>query len=115
MYTVFKLQDHLSRTLWSQTKVNPPASKRLHASTCGLPTKVYDVGFLLNSIPWPVIESKEFHKAFTTLKRRLDLQRVSHSTAGEFLHTIKTLMAELKVCHLFRFKGYRSYHLPTGQ
>ncbi|KAH9047121.1 hypothetical protein EDB84DRAFT_1462824 [Lactarius hengduanensis] len=50
----------------------------------------------LNIIPWPVIESREFYNLFSTLKRRLDLQSVSHSTAGEFLHTIKTLMAKLK-------------------
>jgi len=50
----------------------------------------------LNIIPWPVIESKEFYSLFSTLKRRLDLQNVSHPTAGEFLHTIKTLMAKLK-------------------
>ena len=49
-------------------------------------------------IPWPVIESKEFYKLFPTLKKRLDLQKTSHTTAGEFLHTIKTLMAKLKVC-----------------
>lgn len=55
----------------------------------------------MDIIPWPVIESKEFYKSFTTLKRRLDLQRVSHPTAGEFLHTIKTLMAKLKVCYTF--------------
>lgn len=53
-------------------------------------------GGKLDIIPWPVIESKEFYKSFTTLKRRLDLQKVSHPTAGEFLHTIKTLMAKLK-------------------
>ena len=58
----------------------------------------------MDIIPWPVIESKEFYKSFTTLKRRLDSQRVSHPTAVEFLHTIKTLMAKLKVCHLFRSK-----------
>ena len=52
-------------------------------------------------IPWPVIESKEFYKSFTILKRQLDLQKVSYPTAGEFLHTIKMLMAKLKVCHLF--------------
>jgi len=51
----------------------------------------------LDIIPWPVIESKEFYKLFATLKRRLDLQKTFHSTAGEFLHTIKTLMAKLKV------------------
>lgn len=48
-------------------------------------------------IPWPVIESKEFYKLFSALKKRLDLQKTSHMTAGEFLHTIKTLMAKLKV------------------
>ena len=47
-------------------------------------------------IPWPVIESREFYKLFSTLKKRLDLQKVSHASAGEFLHTIKTLMAKLK-------------------
>ncbi|KAH9047481.1 hypothetical protein EDB83DRAFT_2317547 [Lactarius deliciosus] len=51
----------------------------------------------LNIIPWPVIESREFYNLFSTLKRRLDLQSVSHPTAGEFLHTIKTLMAKLKL------------------
>ena len=56
-------------------------------------------GGKLDIIPWPVIESKEFYKSFTTLKRRLDLQKVSHPTAGEFLHRIKTLMAKLKVRH----------------
>jgi hypothetical protein len=63
-------------------------------------------GGKLDIIPWPVIESKEFYKSFTTLKRRLDLQKVSHPTAGEFLHTIKTLMAKLKVCNLSRSQGY---------
>jgi hypothetical protein len=50
----------------------------------------------LNIIPWPVIESEEFYKLFSSLKKRLDLQKVSHPTAYEFLHTIKTLMAKLK-------------------
>ena len=45
----------------------------------------------------PVIESKEFYKLFPTLKRRLDLQTMTHNTAGEFLGTLKTLMAKLKV------------------
>jgi hypothetical protein len=52
----------------------------------------------LNIIPWAVIESREFYNLFSTLKAQLDLQNVSHPTAGEFLHTIKTLMAKLKVC-----------------
>jgi len=58
-------------------------------------------GGKLDIVPWPVIESKEFYKLFATLKRRLDQQKISHATAGEFLHTIKTLMAKLKVCSLF--------------
>jgi hypothetical protein len=68
----------------------------------------------LNIVPWsvrcltcphtiyrfcrPVIESREFYKLFPTLKRRLDKQKLTHNTAGEFLHTMKTLMAKLKVC-----------------
>jgi hypothetical protein len=106
---------------------------------CGLPAKVHarhrfslkfqkiikqeqDANFIsrlhggkLDIILWPVIESKEFYKSFTTLKRQLDLQRVSHLTAIEFLHTIKTLMAKLKVCHSFCFEGYCSYYLPSDQ
>jgi hypothetical protein len=58
-------------------------------------------GGKLDIMPWPVIESMEFYKLFATLKARLDQQTFSHSTAGEFLHTIKTLMAKLKVCHFF--------------
>ncbi|KAG1889124.1 hypothetical protein F4604DRAFT_1673832 [Suillus subluteus] len=50
----------------------------------------------LNIIPWPVIESQEFYKLFPTLKRRLDKQKMTHNTAGEFLHVMKTLMAKLK-------------------
>ncbi|KAI6101022.1 hypothetical protein EDD16DRAFT_1716799 [Pisolithus croceorrhizus] len=47
-------------------------------------------------IPWPVIESQEFYKRFPKLKRHLDQQVITHHTAGEFLHTVKTLMAKLK-------------------
>jgi len=50
----------------------------------------------LDTIPWPAIESKEFYKLFSTLKKRLDSQKTSHTTAGEFLHTIKTLMTKLR-------------------
>jgi len=60
-------------------------------------------GGKLDIIPWPVIESKEFYKSFTALKRRLDHQKISHSTANEFLHTIKTLMAKIKECPFFPF------------
>ena len=63
----------------------------------------------LNIIPWPVIESKEFYDLFSTLKRQLDRQNVSHPTAGEFLHTMKTLMAKLKV----RFPSLPSLHSLT--
>ncbi|KAI0253468.1 hypothetical protein BJV78DRAFT_1153084 [Lactifluus subvellereus] len=52
----------------------------------------------LDIIPWPVIESKEFYKLFSTLKKRLDVQNTSHPTAGEFLLTIKTMMAKLRAC-----------------
>ena len=45
----------------------------------------------------PVIESKEFYKLFPALKRRLDQQPVTHRSAGQFLHMMKTLMAKLKV------------------
>lgn len=55
----------------------------------------------MDIIAWPVIESREFYKLFATLKMRLDQQKISHSSAGEFLHTIKTLMAKLKVCLFF--------------
>ena len=48
-------------------------------------------------IPWPMIGSKEYYKLFGALKRKLDQQPTSHHTAGEFLHTLKTLMAKLKV------------------
>ena len=50
----------------------------------------------LDIIPWPVIESSEFYKLLSALKKRLDQQSISHPVAGEFLHTIKTLMAKLK-------------------
>jgi hypothetical protein len=44
-----------------------------------------------------VIETKEFYKPFSTIKMKLQ-QSTSHHTAGEFLHTLKTMMAKLKVC-----------------
>ncbi|KAF5381827.1 hypothetical protein D9757_008331 [Collybiopsis confluens] len=50
----------------------------------------------LNIIPWPVIESKQFYTLFPVLKARLDKQRVTHRSAGEFLQTLKTMMAKLK-------------------
>ncbi|KAI5994326.1 hypothetical protein EDD15DRAFT_2432753 [Pisolithus albus] len=53
-------------------------------------------GGKLAIIPWPVIESQEFYKLFPKLKRHLDQQIITHHTAGEFLHTMKTLMAKLK-------------------
>ncbi|KAF7308999.1 VWFA domain-containing protein [Mycena kentingensis (nom. inval.)] len=50
----------------------------------------------LRIIPWPVIESRQFYALFPGIKRLLDSQEVTHHTAGEFLHTLKTLMAKLK-------------------
>jgi hypothetical protein len=72
-------------------------------------------GGKLDIIPWPVIESKEFYKLFAILKRRLDLQKISHPTAGEFLHTIKTLMAKIKVFVLFRYSCHNSQHPLAGK
>ena len=51
----------------------------------------------LQIIPWPVIESREFYKLFSSVKKKLSQQKTSHRSAGEFLHTLKTLMAKLKV------------------
>ncbi len=48
-------------------------------------------------IPWPVIESRDFYRPFSAVKKELNQQSTSHNTAGEFLHTLKTLMAKLKV------------------
>lgn len=61
----------------------------------------------------PVIESKEFYKLFPALKRRLDQQVVTHRSAGEFLHLMKTLMAKLKVRVASRRKRY--HVLLTGE
>jgi hypothetical protein len=51
----------------------------------------------LQIVPWPVIGSREFYRRFSALKQQLDQQKTSHRTAGEFLLTLKTLMAKLKV------------------
>jgi hypothetical protein len=51
----------------------------------------------LNIIPWPVIESEGFYQLFKRVKKALDQQPTSHQTAGEFLLTLKTLMAKLMV------------------
>ncbi|KAJ7583093.1 hypothetical protein C8J56DRAFT_791188, partial [Mycena floridula] len=50
----------------------------------------------LSIIPWPVIQSKQFYTLFSTLKNGLDQQPITHPAAGEFLLTLKTLMAKLK-------------------
>jgi hypothetical protein len=54
-------------------------------------------GGKLDIIPWPVIESRQFYTLFQQVKKRLDEQAVTHTAAGEFLLTLKTLMAKLKV------------------
>ncbi|KAG8922980.1 hypothetical protein FRC02_011490 [Tulasnella sp. 418] len=51
----------------------------------------------LSVVPWPVIQSTEFYSLFGKLRTRLMKQQVTHSSAGEFLLTLKTLMAKLKV------------------
>lgn len=58
-------------------------------------------GGKLAIIPWPVIESSDFYTSFTTVKKRLNRRPISHHRAGVFLHTVKTLMAKLKVCVVF--------------
>ncbi|KAI0302847.1 hypothetical protein B0F90DRAFT_1816395 [Multifurca ochricompacta] len=49
----------------------------------------------LKIIPWPVIESREFYRLFGTIKRMLGQQPTVHHTAGEFLYTLRILMAKL--------------------
>ena len=44
-----------------------------------------------------MIKSREFYKLFLSIKEKLSRQKTSHRTAGEFLHTLKILMAKLKV------------------
>ena len=86
MLTVFRFSLKLQRIVEDEKDAN--FISRLHAGK-------------LQIIPWPVIESREFYELFSVLKKKLDQQSTSHHTAGEFLHTLKTLMAKLKV------------HLPT--
>ncbi|KAG8993098.1 hypothetical protein FRB94_011064 [Tulasnella sp. JGI-2019a] len=50
----------------------------------------------LTVIPWNVIESREFYTLFSKLSRQLFKQKTTHTSAGEFLMTLKTLMAKLK-------------------
>lgn len=46
-------------------------------------------------LPWDVIRSKEFYTRFSKLSKHLFKQRCTHANAGEFLLTLKTLMAKL--------------------
>ncbi|KAF5362168.1 hypothetical protein D9756_002245 [Leucocoprinus leucothites] len=50
----------------------------------------------LDIIPWPVIESSRFYTLYSILKRRLDSQKITYPSAGEFLYTLKILMSKLK-------------------
>ncbi|KAG8962040.1 hypothetical protein FRC05_005627 [Tulasnella sp. 425] len=50
----------------------------------------------LTVIPWSVIQSKEFYALFSKLRSLLFNQTSTHGTAGEFLITLKTLMAKMK-------------------
>ncbi|KAG8903433.1 hypothetical protein FRB99_003282 [Tulasnella sp. 403] len=50
----------------------------------------------LTVIPWNVIQSREFYTLFSKLKKHLFDQKTTHATAGEFLITLKALMAKLK-------------------
>ncbi|KAG8855501.1 hypothetical protein FRB96_007005 [Tulasnella sp. 330] len=57
-------------------------------------TKLHDSQ--LTVIPWNVIESREFYTLFSKLSKQLFKQKTTHGSAGEFLMTLKTLMAKLK-------------------
>jgi hypothetical protein len=48
-------------------------------------------------VPWPVIGSRDFYKLFDALQKKLDQESTLYRTASEFLFTLKTLMAKLKV------------------
>jgi tRNA 2-selenouridine synthase SelU len=61
---------------------------------------------LLSIMPWPVIESRQFYSLFTVLKRQLEDKPATHKEAGTFLHTLKILMAKLKVT--FYYYGIQS-------
>ncbi|KAG8921722.1 hypothetical protein FRC02_012397, partial [Tulasnella sp. 418] len=50
----------------------------------------------LTVIPWPVIQSRPFYTLFSKLRTLLFKQPTTHASAGEFLITLKTLMAKLK-------------------
>lgn len=51
----------------------------------------------LDIVPWPVIESKKFYTLFGGVRNKLYKQDVTHPAGGQFLLTLKTLMAKLKV------------------
>ncbi|KAG8935123.1 hypothetical protein FRC02_008585 [Tulasnella sp. 418] len=78
MFTSFQ-----SSTSLLDPAANPKLFNVLHASR-------------LSVVPWPVIQSPEFYSLFGKMRTRLMKQRVTHSSAGEFLLTLKTLMAKLK-------------------
>lgn len=48
-------------------------------------------------IPWSVIQSRTFYALFGKLRNILPSQKCTHGTAGEFLITLKALMARLMV------------------
>lgn len=48
-------------------------------------------------IPWPVIKSRGFYTLFQRIRDTLERQPVTHGGGGVFLHTLKTLMAKIKV------------------
>ncbi|KAG8960525.1 hypothetical protein FRC03_006451 [Tulasnella sp. 419] len=50
----------------------------------------------LTVVPWPVIQSQEFYSLFGYIRTSLIKQQTTHRNAGEFLLTLKTLMAKLK-------------------
>ncbi|KAG8915780.1 hypothetical protein FRC00_014367 [Tulasnella sp. 408] len=49
----------------------------------------------ISVMPWDVIESKAFYTRFAKLGKLLFKQHPTHANAGQFLFTLKTLMAKL--------------------
>jgi CRISPR/Cas system CSM-associated protein Csm2 small subunit len=68
-------------------------------------------GFL-SIIPWPVIESRQFYSLFTVLKRQLEDKPATYKEAGTFLHTLKILMAKLKVRQYKQISHNHNLNLP---
>ena len=52
---------------------------------------------------------------FPTIQKQLDQQEITHKAAGEFLQTLKTLMAKLKVGKPYFYMGIQVTHIISRQ